>query len=119
MWLKMHILRASRKGMSILTAKTDNETLAIKTSILKGIAHPVRVSIVEMLEGGELCACEIAENFTINRTTVSKHLGLMTKLDILEARKEGQNVYYRLKMRCLLTVIKCIEGVIDTGVCDC
>lgn len=89
-----------------------------KTRILKGIAHPVRITIVEMLADKELCACEIAEQFSLDRTTVSKHLALMRELDILEDRRDGQNIYYSLKMGCLLSVLKCIDGVVKKGVCD-
>lgn len=86
-----------------------------KAEILKGLAHPVRIAILEMLDGQELCVGEIAEKFPWDRTTVSKHLTLMRELDIIEDRREGQNIYYRLKMRCLVTVLKCIDGVIETG----
>lgn len=90
-----------------------------KAEILKGIAHPVRVAIVEMLADRELCACEIAEQFPLDRTTVSKHLALMRELKIIEDRREGQNIYYRLKMRCLLEVLRCIGDVIERAACSC
>jgi ArsR family transcriptional regulator len=109
----------SPKGICGLTVKTKNSKLEIKTGILKGIAHPVRIEIVEMLENGEICACDIAGKFTIDRTTVSKHLALMTRLNILGVRRDGQNLYYRLKMNCLMSVLKCIDNAVETGVCDC
>ncbi len=89
-----------------------------KAKILKGIAHPVRVAIVEMLADKELCACEIAERFPWDRTTISKHLALMRELEIIEDRREGQNIYYSLKMRCLLSVLRCIGNVAEKGVCN-
>lgn len=89
-----------------------------KSSILKGVAHPVRIAIAEMLEDKEICACEIAEKFSIDRTSVSKHLALMTKLGILEVRRDAQNMYYTLKMKCLISVLKCIDGVIERGGCS-
>jgi ArsR family transcriptional regulator len=82
-----------------------------QVKILKGIAHPVRVAIVKMLANKELCACEIAEQFSSDRTTVSKHLALMRDLGIIEDRRDGQNIFYSLKMRCLLTVLECIDNV--------
>jgi ArsR family transcriptional regulator len=82
-----------------------------QVKILKGIAHPVRIAIVEMLADKEICACEIAEQFPWDRTTVSKHLALMRRLGIIEDRRDGQNIYYRLKMSCLLAVLKCIDNV--------
>ena len=89
-----------------------------KAEILKGLAHPVRIAIAEMLEDKEICACNIADKFSIDRTTVSKHLALMTKLDILSVRRDGQNLFYSLKMKCLLSILRCIDGVIERGVCD-
>ena len=50
-----------------------------KVAILKGVAHPVRLSIVEALGESEMCVCEIAEMFHFDRTTISKHLALMKK----------------------------------------
>jgi ArsR family transcriptional regulator len=82
-----------------------------KALILKGIAHPVRMAIVETLSEGELCVCDITEKFSCDRTTISKHLALLKDLGILGCRKEGLHVYYRLDMKCLATLLDCIEMV--------
>ena len=84
-----------------------------KVAILKGLAHPVRLSIVEALANNEMCVCEIVEMFPLDRTTISKHLALMKNLGILEDRKEGLNVYYNLKIRCLPSMLACVERVVD------
>ncbi len=83
-----------------------------KAAILKGIAHPVRLSIVEALSRGELCVCDIASRFSFDRTTISKHLSLMKSLGILEDRKEGLKVFYSLRLGCLGAVISCLEGAV-------
>ena len=100
-----------------MAVKSGDDHLVAKADILKGIAHPVRIAIAEMLEDKEICACDIADNFSIDRTTVSKHLALMTRLGILGVRRDGQNLYYSLKMKCLLSALKCIDGVIERGSC--
>lgn len=83
-----------------------------KVLILKGMAHPVRMGIVEYLSGtGELCVCDITERFSCDRTTISKHLALLRELGILSCRKEGLHIYYRLEMKCLATLLDCIEKV--------
>lgn len=90
----------------------DKEALNLKkVGILKGIAHPVRLRIVEALSKKDMCVCEIAEMFNFDRTTISKHLALMKGFGILEDRKEGLNVYYSLRMRCLIPLLACIERV--------
>ena len=82
-----------------------------KANILKALAHPVRIGIVEALENDEMCVCDIAERFTLDRTSISKHLALMKNLGILDDRREGLHVYYSLRMKCLPTLLECIEMV--------
>ena len=84
-----------------------------KVAILKGIAHPVRLAVVEALADSEMCVCDIAEMFHFDRTTISKHLSLMKNLGILEDRKEGLKVYYSLRIRCLPSMLSCIEKVVE------
>ena len=83
-----------------------------KAAILKGIAHPVRLSIVEALSLGELCVCDIASMFPFDRTTISKHLSLMKSLGILEDRKDGIKVFYSLRLGCIGTLLSCLEGTV-------
>ncbi|MDR9770079.1 metalloregulator ArsR/SmtB family transcription factor [Acetomicrobium sp.] len=47
-----------------------------------------------------MCACEIASLFDYDRTTVSKHLAILKDLGIIEQRREGLYIYYRLTLRC-------------------
>ncbi len=92
----------------------DKEVLNLKkVGILKGIAHPVRLRIVEALSKKDMCVCEIAEMFNFDRTTISKHLALMKNIGILGDRKEGLNVYYSLRMPCLASLLACIERVVS------
>ena len=95
----------------------DENTLILeqKVAILKGIAHPVRMSIVEALADRDMCVYEIAEMFSFDRTTISKHLTLMKNLGILEDRKEGLKVYYSLRIRCLPSMLSCIEKVVEVN----
>lgn len=86
-----------------------------KVDILKGLAHPVRLRIVEALSKKDMCVCEIAEMFNFDRTTISKHLALMKSFGILEDRKKGLNVYYTLRMRCLIPLLSCVERVASGG----
>ena len=90
-----------------------------KADILKAIAHPVRLSIVEMLGKGERCACDICDVFPCDRTTVSKHLAVLRSLGVIEDRKEGLRVLYRLRMTCLLPFLACLEQVVRNGAREC
>jgi ArsR family transcriptional regulator len=92
-----------------LDAKLQQE----KAAIFKALGHPVRLSIVEALAKKEMCACEIADLFHFDRTTISKHLALLRDLDIIDDRKEGLHIYYSLKMRCLFSMLQCVEHTIQ------
>jgi ArsR family transcriptional regulator len=92
----------------------DKEALNLqKAGILKGLAHPVRLRIVEALSKKDMCVCEIVEMFDYDRTTISKHLALMKYIGILGDRKEGLNVYYSLRMPCLASLLACVERVVS------
>ncbi|TDY65153.1 DNA-binding transcriptional ArsR family regulator [Aminivibrio pyruvatiphilus] len=92
--------------------KTKEKLQEEKAAILKGIAHPVRLRVVEALACREMCVCDIAEMFHFDRTTISKHLAMMKSLGILESRKDGLNVYYSLRIRCLASLLSCVEKVV-------
>ena len=92
--------------------KCDAELQVQKAAILKAVAHPVRLAIVEALAKKDMYVCDIARMFHFDRTTISKHLALMKNLGILEDRKEGLNVSYSLRIRCLASLLSCVEKVV-------
>jgi len=85
----------------------------LQSDILKALAHPVRIKIVEYLAGGEQCVCKIVPAAGGERTGVSKHLAILTKAGILASRKKGLFVYYSLKTRCVGNFLSCCENVIS------
>mgnify|MGYP001379729375 CR=1 FL=1 len=67
-----------------------------QAEIAKAIAHPLRIAIVDFLKEGEQCVCDIAENVGSERSNISRHLSIMVSAGVLESRKEGLKVIYRL-----------------------
>jgi len=65
-------------------------------TVAKAIADSTRVRILKMLESGELCVCEITERLELAQSTVSKHLAVLRQAGLVEDRKQGLWVYYRL-----------------------
>ncbi|KPK65842.1 MAG: hypothetical protein AMK73_01745 [Planctomycetes bacterium SM23_32] len=84
----------------------------LKAEVLKALAHPLRVAIAEFLRGGECCVCDIAEHVGAERSNVSRHLGLMVNAGVLESRKDGLWVFYRLKTPCVLEFLSCASRVL-------
>ncbi len=97
----------------------DSETLAklkIRAKIMKALAHPTRLFIVDELSKGEKCVCVLTEMIGADMSTVSKHLSILKGAGLLNDEKRGLNIYYSLKTPCVLNFMTCVEAVIKTNI---
>jgi DNA-binding transcriptional ArsR family regulator len=83
-----------------------------QAEIIKAVAHPIRIAIVDFLKDGERCVCDIAEHIGSEQSNVSRHLSVMVSAGVLDHRKEGLWVIYKLKCSCILDFFTCISGVL-------
>ncbi len=79
--------------------------------IIKALAHPTRLFIVDELSRGERCVCELTDMIGVEMPTVSRHLSQLKSAGILEDDKRGAQVFYRLRVPCVLNFFKCIKAV--------
>ncbi len=86
-----------------------------KARIIKALAHPTRLFIVEELSRGERCVCELTDMIGVEMPTVSRHLSQLKSVGILEDEKRGAQVFYRLRVPCVLNFFKCVEAVQENG----
>ncbi len=82
-----------------------------RARIIKALAHPTRLFIVDELSKGERCVCELRDMVGADISTVSKHLALLKAAGILADDKRGLQVFYRLKTPCVLGIFDCVEKV--------
>jgi len=87
-----------------------------QAEVAKAIAHPLRIAVVNFLKDGEQCVCDIAEHIGSERSNVSRHLSVMANAGLLEYRKEGLKVIYRLKTPCILEFFSCVSRVLKQQV---
>lgn len=87
-----------------------------QAEIAKAIAHPLRIAVVNFLKDGEQCVCDIAQHVGSERSNVSRHLSVMVNAGLLEYRKEGLKVIYRLKTPCILEFFSCVSRVLKQQV---
>jgi len=87
-----------------------------RAKIMKALAHSTRLFIVEELSRGERCVCELTEMIGADTSTVSRHLSQLKAAGIIEDDKRGLQVYYRLKMPCVMGFFGCMESVLHTQV---
>ncbi|MEM3405481.1 MAG: metalloregulator ArsR/SmtB family transcription factor [Candidatus Pacearchaeota archaeon] len=78
-------------------------------NILKSLADETRLKIVKILMNGERCVCEIFPYVKRTQSTVSIHLNNLEKNGILESRREGKKIYYKIKDNRVTKLIKLLE----------
>jgi len=83
-----------------------------QAEIAKAIAHPLRTAIVDFLKDGEQCVCDIAEYVGSERSNVSRHLSVMVNAGLLDYRKDGLKVIYKLKFACIIDFFSCVTRVL-------
>ncbi len=87
--------------------------LEARARVIKALGHPSRLAMVEELSRGERCVCELRDLVGADLSTVSKHLTLLKNAGLVEDDKRGVQVFYRLKVPCVLKFFGCIEAVLE------
>ena len=105
---------SSSKRVQPSNAGGVNPAAHHKARILQALAHPVRVSIFELLAEGEKTVGDIVKFLGTKDANTSRHLALLRSAGLVATRKEGLNVYYSIKMPCLLPMLSCIADAICT-----
>jgi ArsR family transcriptional regulator len=83
-----------------------------RANVLKALAHPTRLFIVEVLSDKAHCVNELTDMIGADISTVSKHLSILKNEGLILDKKQGKQVYYSLRMRCALNFLDCVEAVL-------
>ena len=94
---------------------SEKNLFAAKANILKALAHPTRLWMAEQLESGEKCVCEFVDQIDADFSTISKHLSVLKQAGIVADEKRGKQVYYTLKVPCVLNFMQCVEAVLENN----
>jgi ArsR family transcriptional regulator len=86
-----------------------------KARIMKAMSHPTRLFIVDELSKGERCVCRLTEMIGDDISTVSKHLSILKNAGIIADEKRGAQVFYSLRVPCVLNFFSSIEAVLTTN----
>ena len=99
-------------NMTIKTRHTGIE------AVFRALSDRTRLRILQLLRAGELCVCDLVEVLDIPQPTTSRHLAYLRRTRLVEVRKEGQWVYYRLAAAAshfhdkVLECLACCEGAL-------
>lgn len=85
-----------------------------RAAVVKAMAHPTRLLVMESLMAGERCVNDLTDLAGCDITTLSKHLALMRRSGLLACEKRGLQVFYRIACPCFAEFFRCIDLIVQT-----
>jgi ArsR family transcriptional regulator, arsenate/arsenite/antimonite-responsive transcriptional repressor len=73
--------------------------------VLKALSDPTRREILRLLSGGERTAGELASSFDMTKPSMSHHFAILKEADLIQSRRDGQQIYYCLNTTVLEDVL--------------
>jgi ArsR family transcriptional regulator len=95
--------------------ETEAAQLEAAAQVLKAVAHPLRLRVIELLEGGEKTVTELQDALGVAQSTMSQQLIAMKSRGVLSSRRNGNQVYYAIANRDVLLVVHCVRGRLDAS----
>jgi ArsR family transcriptional regulator len=83
-----------------------------RADILKALAQPTRLKIIDFLRDGERCVCEIFPAIEEEQSNTSRHLNMMLSAGVLSRRKDGLKIYYAIKHPEVLEIVDMISLIV-------
>lgn len=79
--------------------------------LFKALGDPKRLTIIDLLSKGEMCACKILEVFQMSQPTLSHHLKILVECGLIQGRNEGKWIHYSLNLNTYGTITQILEGL--------
>lgn len=98
----------------------EERVLELKAEILKALAQPTRLKILELIRNGEKCICEIVPAINGEQSNISRHISLMQKSNLVTTRKDGVKVMVKVKDPKIFDILDSIglllkRQILETG----
>jgi DNA-binding transcriptional ArsR family regulator len=84
-----------------------------RSRVIKALAHPSRLYIVDRLAEREHCVNELTALVGSDMSTISRHLAVLKNAGVVQDVKRGASIFYSLRIPCILNFFKCADAVID------
>jgi DNA-binding transcriptional ArsR family regulator len=85
-----------------------------QSNLLKAISHPTRLAILDILREGEQCVCHMEATLSLRQAYISQQLMILKDAGLIEARRDGLNLYYSAIKPEIYNVLDMLSSV--TGV---
>ncbi len=96
----------------------DERVLELKAEILKALAQPTRLKILELIRNGEKCICEIVPALNGEQSNISRHISLMQKNNLVITRKEGVRVMVKVKDTKIFDILDKVSAILKSQVSE-
>lgn len=90
--------------------------IELQADMLKALAQPTRLKILEFLRDGERCVCEIFPAIGEEQSNTSRHLNMMLSSGVLSRRKDGLKIYYAIRHAEILTILDTIKFLVKQDI---
>ncbi|GAB4426124.1 MAG: hypothetical protein OHK0039_44050 [Bacteroidia bacterium] len=95
---------------TFVKSRFDIESLENATEVLRAIAHPIRIAIIDLLRGDKkLSVTEIHEELEIEQAIASHHLRILKDRNIVISQRDGKNTFYALRSEEYTTIVGSLE----------
>ena len=94
-----------------MTPKTRDRYQA-RARVVKALAHPTRLFIIDQLSDGERCVCELQAEIGDDMSTVSKHLAILRDSGVVRDERRGTQVFYTLQATCIPRLFDCVQDMV-------
>jgi ArsR family transcriptional regulator len=109
-WLYWHIQKGDIQMNSSIQPQYE-----ARAKIIKAMAHPSRLFIIEELNKKEHCVGELTKMIGADASTVSKHLSVLKNAGLVSDEKRANSIYYTLRCPCIMDFIGCVEDVLSAN----
>ncbi len=75
----------------------DDRIYQLHATICKALGHPARMKVLDLLREGEECVCRLAPKVGVTESNLSQLLAVLRRAGLVEARREGHSIYYRVR----------------------
>ncbi len=93
-----------------------SDIAGFRADILKAMAQPTRLKIIEFLRDGERCVCEIFPAIGEEQSNTSRHLNMMQAAGVLSRRKEGLKIFYAIKHPEILEIVDTVTRIVKNEI---
>ncbi len=92
-------------------SSTQDQPYEAQAQLLKVLTHPARLAILHILQDGEHCVCHLAAHLGYRQSYISQQLMVLREAGLIQDRRDGWNVFYRVTEPRIFAVLSAIEQI--------